>query len=65
MILGCAERGRKSDGPFDHMTGRGWVKEQKGHYYDARCGRDFFLIAVAKVSEFSVCIRVHCERVST
>ena len=35
MILGCAERGRKSDGPFNHKTGRGWVKAQRGHYFDA------------------------------
>ena len=35
MILGCAERGRKSDGPFNHETGRGWVKFQRGHYFDA------------------------------
>jgi hypothetical protein len=35
LILGCKERGRKSDGPFVHKTGRGWVKAQQGHYYDA------------------------------
>ena len=39
MILGCAERGRKSDGPFDHKTGRGWVKYQRGHYFDALAKR--------------------------
>ena len=27
--------GRKSDGPFNHDTGRGWVKCQRGHYFDA------------------------------
>ena len=35
MILGCKERGRKQDGPFDHTTGKGWVKGVRGHYYDA------------------------------
>ena len=33
--LGCAERGRPSDGPLDHRTGRGWVRQQKGCYHDA------------------------------
>ena len=27
--------GRKSDGPFNHETGRGWVQYQRGHYFDA------------------------------
>ena len=34
MTLGCAERGRQSEGPFNHWTGKGWVKAQKGHYHD-------------------------------
>ena len=33
--LGCAERGRPSDGPLDHGTGRGWVRARRGHYHDA------------------------------
>jgi hypothetical protein len=35
LILGCAESGRQLDGAFDHATGRGWVAEHRGHYYDA------------------------------
>ena len=35
MILGTSERGRRSDGPLDHKTGRGWVKFKRGHYHDA------------------------------
>ena len=33
--LGCRERGRPSDGHFNHGTGRGWVKAQHGEYHDA------------------------------
>ena len=33
--LGCTERGRPSDGPLDHGTGRGWVRARKGLYHDA------------------------------
>ena len=35
QILGCAGRGRSFDGPFNHTTGKGWVVEQRGDYYDA------------------------------
>ena len=35
MVLGCQERGRPSDGPFDHATGKGWVKGVQGQYADA------------------------------
>ena len=31
----CKERGHKSQGPLVHATGKGWVKEHKGQYYDA------------------------------
>ena len=34
-VLGCKERGHKSQGPLVHATGRGWVKEHKGQCYDA------------------------------
>ena len=34
-ILGVRARGRKRDGPFNHATGRGWVKAHAGDYYDA------------------------------
>ena len=33
--LGCKPRGRQSDGPFDHNTGKGWVKGKQGEYHDA------------------------------
>ena len=26
-VFGCKERGRPRDGPFDHSTGKGWVKQ--------------------------------------
>ena len=35
LTLGCKGCGRPQDGPLNHATGRGWVKEVKGHYYDA------------------------------
>ena len=31
----CASLGHKSQGPLVHATGKGWVKEHKGQYYDA------------------------------
>ena len=34
--LGCRERGRPSDGPFDPKTGKGHVKKKKGDYHDAQ-----------------------------
>ena len=34
MTLGCKGCGRARDGPFNHWTGKGWVKAQKGHYAD-------------------------------
>ena len=34
MTLGVPARGRQRDGPFNHATNKGWVKEQKGHYHD-------------------------------
>ena len=39
LTLGAPARGRERDGPFDHATNKGWVKEQKGHYHDGiyRC----------------------------
>ena len=35
LILGCKEQGRKHQGPLNHSTGRGWVKQQDGQYKDA------------------------------
>ena len=35
QILGCKARGRVRDGPLNHNSGRGWVQEQRGDYYDA------------------------------
>ena len=34
-ILGCRERDRPADPPFDHNTGKGHVAFHKGDYYDA------------------------------
>ena len=31
----CKPRGRQSDGPFNHDTGKGWVKGKQGEYHDA------------------------------
>ena len=33
--LGVRERGRASDPPFDHATGKGWVAPHRGFYDDA------------------------------
>ena len=33
--LGCRARGHPSMPPLDHHTGRGWVRAQRGCYYDA------------------------------
>ena len=35
-ILGCRQRGRPQDGPFDHNTGRGHVAHHPGDYADAQ-----------------------------
>ena len=35
IVFGCKERGRRSEGPFDHGTGKGWVKAKDGQYKDA------------------------------
>ena len=35
MILGTDERGKPTDPPLNHATGKGYVKEQRGDYYDA------------------------------
>ena len=35
LTLDCKERGRQRDGPLNHGTGKGWVKQVKGHYHDA------------------------------
>jgi hypothetical protein len=34
-ILGVRAKGRRSQGPFDHLAGRGYVKKQRGKYYHA------------------------------
>ena len=34
-VMGCHERGRPTDGPFDHATGKGHVPFHKGDYHDA------------------------------
>ena len=35
-ILGCKGHGTQSEGPFDHRTGKGWIKKHEGDYADAR-----------------------------
>ena len=35
MVFGLRQRGRRQDGPFNHDTGKGWVKQSEGHYDDA------------------------------
>ena len=35
LVYGCKERGRPTEPPFDHSTGRGYVKGRKGQYSDA------------------------------
>ena len=35
LVNGVRERGRQREGPFNHSTGRGWVKAHKGQYHDA------------------------------
>ena len=35
VALGTKGRGRRDDGAFNPLTGRGYVKEQRGHYADA------------------------------
>jgi hypothetical protein len=34
-VLGTKQRGQPTDSPLDHATGKGYVKETKGQYYDA------------------------------
>ena len=34
--LGCRQRGRPTDPPFDHKTGKGYVKAKRGAYHDAQ-----------------------------
>jgi len=35
LVLGLPARGSQSDGPFDRLTGSGWVREHHGQYADA------------------------------
>ena len=34
-VNGCQARGSERKGPFDHSTGKSWVQERRGDYYDA------------------------------
>ena len=34
-VLGQKQRGQPTDSPLDHATGKGFVREFKGQYYDA------------------------------
>ena len=35
LTLGCKQRGRADQRPFDHATGTGYVAQHRGHYHDA------------------------------
>ena len=35
LTLGCEQRGRADQRPFDHATGTGYVARRRGHYHDA------------------------------
>jgi hypothetical protein len=45
-IYGCAKRGRRADGPFNHATGRGYVEAKKGHYDDGIKKKNNMVVAV-------------------
>ena len=32
--MGCKQRGFRGQRAFDHTTGQGYVKSQRGHYHD-------------------------------
>ena len=49
-ILGCKKRGRPSDKPMDHATGKGWVAPRKGHYHDALAVKRATVIAAVMES---------------
>ena len=48
MVLGVKGRGRKSDGPLDHWTGKGWVKAKDGQYTPALRRRQFVLPVIVE-----------------
>ena len=45
-IYGCEKRGRSSDGPFNHATGRGHVAAKEGHYDDGIKKKNNMVVAV-------------------
>ena len=47
-VLGTKQRGQPTDSPLDHATGKGYVREFKGQYYDA------FLVKKALVVVFLI-----------
>ena len=47
-VLGTKQRGQPTDSPLDHATGKGYVREVKGQYYDA------FLVKKALVVVFLI-----------
>jgi len=49
-ILGCKKRGRPSDKPMDHATGKGWVAPREGHYHDALAVKRATVIAAVMES---------------
>ena len=46
LVLGCKGRGGQAgDTPFDHATGKGWVRERRGQYYDALFNKRNLVVA--------------------
>ena len=37
--MGCKQRGFRGQRAFDHTTGQGYVKSQRGHYHDGIFGK--------------------------
>ena len=37
--MGCKQRGFRGQRVFDHTTGQGYVKSQRGHYHDGIFGK--------------------------
>ena len=48
MVLGVKGRGRQSDGPLNHWTGKGWVKSKDGQYTPALRRRKFVLPVIVE-----------------
>ena len=62
LVLGCREQGRKHQGPLDHATGKGWVKQRDGQYKDAlvRTRATVVLMIVERTGGVAPHSRRHC-----